>query len=58
MKTVMSASCLAAPISGVMPECVKVESPIVHSTGNAPAWAAPCAIAIDAPMSTHVCTAS
>ena len=40
-----------------MPECEKVESPIVQMTGCAPACAAPCAIAIDAPMSTHACTA-
>ena len=31
MNTVMSASARTAPISGVMPECVNVESPIVHS---------------------------
>ncbi len=37
----------------VIPECVKVESPIMDTAGNWPASAAPLAIVIDAPMSTQ-----
>ena len=37
----------------VIPECVKVESPIIATAGNNPASEAPLAMVIDAPMSTH-----
>ena len=37
----------------VIPECVKVESPITDTAGNNPASAAPLAIVIEAPMSTQ-----
>jgi len=52
MSTVMLASFSTAPRSGVIPEWAKVESPIVQSTGNAPAREAPCAMPIEAPIST------
>ena len=44
---------LMASNSPVMPECVKVESPMMASDGNCPASAAPLAMVMEAPMSTH-----
>ena len=54
MMTVMSARSFTASSRPVMPEWVKVESPITATEGCWPASAAPLAMVIEAPMSTHV----
>ena len=53
MITVMAAWSLTASSRPVIPECVKVESPITAMAGRWPASAAPLAIVIEAPMSTQ-----
>ncbi len=54
MMTVMGLRSFTASSSPVMPEWVKVESPMTAMAGRSPASAAPLAIVIDAPMSTTV----
>ena len=53
MMTVMLAFSLMASSSPVMPLWVKVESPMIATAGHCPASAAPFAIVMLAPMSTH-----
>lgn len=52
--TVRGVLSLTASSSPVMPEWVKVESPITDTAGRKPASAAPLAIVIEAPISTQV----
>ena len=54
MMTVMAEPSLTASSRPVMPECVKVESPITAMAGCTPASAAPLAIVMEAPMSTQL----
>ena len=54
MMTVMFACSFTASNSPVIPEWVKVESPITAIEGCCPASAAPLAMVIEAPMSTQV----
>ena len=51
--TVMAALSLTASRRLVMPECVKVESPMTAMAGCTPASAAPFAMVMEAPMSTQ-----
>ena len=48
---------LTASSRPVMPECVKVESPMMATDGKSPASAAPLAMVMDAPMSTQLARA-
>ena len=54
MHRVMSAPELTASRRPVIPEWVKVESPITPTEGHTPLLAAPMAIVSDAPISTQV----
>lgn len=54
MMTVMAALAFTASSRPVMPEWVKVESPMTATAGCCPASAAPLAIVIEAPMSSTV----
>ena len=54
MMTVMLLRSFTASSSPVMPEWVKVESPMTAIDGYTPASAAPLAIVIEAPISTQV----
>ena len=54
MTTVMFVPSFTASSSPVIPEWVKVESPMTARAGCCPASAAPLAIVIEAPMSTQV----
>ena len=54
MMTVMFDLSLTASSSPVIPEWVKVESPMTAIAGKSPASAAPFAMVIDAPISTQL----
>ena len=57
MTIVTFAFSLTQSSNPVIPECVNVESPITAIAGNNPPSAAPLAIVMDAPISTHECIA-
>ena len=52
--TVIGDLSITASNNPVIPECVKVESPITATAGTKPASAAPFAIVIEAPISTQL----